>query len=72
MASPSNVRFEFGRVLGKIWYTLTSRKFLAAFGATFVTLGDASIPPEASATAIAAVWIAFIFGTALEDGLKGK
>ena len=63
---------EFKRVVGKIWYTLTSRKFLAAAGATFAVLSnEVPLDPATQATALAGIWIAFIFGTALEDGLRG-
>jgi len=54
----------------KIKGILTSRKFWAAVGVT-IGIVASGMPLEEALNAIAAIWIAFIVGTGVEDGLKG-
>lgn len=58
-------------LIAMIGSVLKSRKFWAAVAGTiaaFQTGGD----PQEIALAIAAVWIAYIFGTAYEDGQQKR
>lgn len=50
---------------------LSSRKFLAAVAATILIFQNGS-NLETMLNQIAAVWIAFILGTAVEDGLSNR
>lgn len=51
---------------------LLSRKFWAALGATIVLLTSQAGVTEVVALEIAALWIAFILGTAWEDAARNK
>ena len=56
--------------LTKLFGLLKSRKFWAAVAATIVVVAAGPLDGPA-VSKIAAIWIAYIFGTALEDGLRG-
>ena len=62
---------SFKEILAKLWATLRSRKFQAAVAATVIVL-LASPLDAAAASKIAAIWIAYIFGVAVEDGLSRR
>ena len=57
-------------LLAKIFGLLQSRKFWAAVAATILVVNTGGEPADL-ATKLAGIWIAYIFGTALEDGLRG-
>lgn len=59
------------RIPKKVVGVLSSRKFVAAAGVTFVILGAGPVD-EAAATKLAGVWIAYIFGTAYEDAAQAR
>ena len=59
------------RIFTKIVGVLSSRKFLAACGATLVLLQSGSDVSTVSG-GIVTIWVAFILGTALEDGLTRR
>ena len=58
--------------LYKVKGVLLSRKFWAAVGSTLAILTSEIVSPESSVLAIAGIWVAYIFGTALEDGLAAS
>lgn len=59
------------RIFTKLVGVLSSRKFLAAIGATVVLMQSGADIPTISG-GIVTIWVAFILGTALEDGLTRR
>ena len=58
---------------GKLAQLLKSRKFWAAIvGFVFLVLGDRSGIDQTQLTEAIAIIVAYILGTALEDGLRGR
>ena len=56
----------------KVGAVITSRKFLAAVGATFAVLGTAGLTPAQTVSALVTIWSVYIAGVAVEDGLRGR
>jgi hypothetical protein len=69
MATTNNPKY-LKQLADKILAVLKSRKFWAAVTGTLVVL-QSGASSEEIATRVAAIWIAYILGTAVEDGLRG-
>lgn len=56
-------------VFAKIAGVLISRKFWAAVGATIAVFTVEIVDPGSAVLAVVGIWVAYILGTAVEEGL---